>query len=72
MSPSLCVSEDYSIMGGVNMIIRNNAMFTPSQHLTNPGPTQMTDVYCLSWREGCCLSWRLEGSMRDGLDKFAV
>eukprot|EP00956_Cyclotella_meneghiniana_P001816 scaffold1997_cov79-Cyclotella_meneghiniana.AAC.1 len=45
LAPNFSLLEDYSIIGGVNTIIRNNAMFTPSQHLTNPGPTHMLIAY---------------------------
>ena len=45
MSPNFSLTEDYSIIGGVNTIIRNKTMFTPSQHLTNPGAAHMLIAY---------------------------
>lgn len=45
MAPSFTLTEDMSLRGGVNTIVRNTTMFTPAQHLTNPGATHMMIAY---------------------------
>ncbi|KAL9191569.1 hypothetical protein ACHAXT_001275 [Thalassiosira profunda] len=45
MSPNLSLTEDYSIVGGPNAIAMSKNMFTPSQHLTNPGAFHMLIAY---------------------------
>lgn len=45
MSPNFSLTEDLSIIGGMNAIVNNATMFNPSQHLTNPGPTHMLIAY---------------------------
>ena len=45
IAPSFTLTEDLSLPGGTNMIVRNSTMFNPAQHLSNPGPTHMLMAY---------------------------